>query len=256
MYTDEIKNALFEYTLRMADDRLILGHRLSELCGHGPILEEDIALTNIALDLIGQAVLILKYAGETEGKGRDEDKLAYFRGDREYRNLLITEQPNGDFAQTIARQFFFDAFEIFFFEELSKSADEQLKAIAEKSIKETRYHLRHTSQWMLKLGDGTEESHERLQNAVNELWRFTDEFFQMDETDKILINAGIVPDLAVIKEKWVQNVSDVLKTATLDIPAENTFMQYGGRKGRHTEYLGYILNEMQFLTRSMPEAGW
>jgi ring-1,2-phenylacetyl-CoA epoxidase subunit PaaC len=252
---NNIDKARFDYCLRLGDSSLILGHRLSEWCGHGPVLEEDIALINVSLDLIGRATNLLKYAGEIEGQGRTEDDLAYLRNERHFQNLLITEQPNGDFAVTIARQFFMDAFSYFLYDSLQSSSDKQLAAIAEKAIKEIRYHLRHSSEWMLKLGDGTPESHERLRNAVNQLWRFTGEMFIADETDKLLQEAGIAPDLAAIKINWDTMVNEVLEKATLTRP-EDTFMQTGSKKGIHTEHLGFLLAEMQYLPRMYPGAKW
>ncbi len=250
-----LQEAKFEYLLRLGDSSLIIGHRLSEWCGHGPILEEDIALINIALDFVGNATSLLEYAGKVEGKGRNEDDLAFMRGEREYRNLLITEQPNGDYANTIARQFLFDAHMFFLYEELKNSKDETIAAIAVKSHKEITYHLRHTSQWMLRLGDGTAESHTRLQNAVNELWMFTSELFDMDEVDAILIKEGIVPDLTKVKAAWEKQVNEVFAEATLTVP-ETKFKQKGSKEGKHSEHLGFLLAEMQYVHRSFPDAKW
>lgn len=249
------KEALFEYCLRLGDSSLILGHRLSEWCGHGPILEEDIALINIALDYVGRATSILKYASEVENKGRTEDDLAYQRNERHFRNLLITEQPNGDYANTIARQFLFDVYSFLLYTELSKSKDETLAGIAAKSLKEITYHLRHSSQWMLRLGDGTEESHQRCQQALDNLWRFTDELFEMDEVDQILIQAHIAPDMSELKTKWQNHVHEVIQEATLKTP-ETPFKNSGSRQGKHTEHLGYLLAEMQYLSRSFPNSTW
>jgi len=245
----------FDYLLRLGDDRLILGHRLSEWCGHGPILEEDIALANIALDCIGQAIAFLKLAGEVESKGRSEDDLAYFREAIDYKNLMLLEQPKGDFAYTIARQFVFDVYSYHLLEELQNSTFEELAAIAAKSLKEVRYHLRHSSQWVLRLGDGTEESHQRIQNAFDKLWRFTGEIFQPDEIEKRLVAQKIVPDSAGLKAKWQKMVEDILTEATLSVPDES-YMISGSRQGRHSEHLGYILSEMQILPRSYPDAEW
>ena len=253
--SSEIKNSLFEYLLRLGDNSLILGHRLSEWCGHGPILEEDIAMTNIALDLVGQARTILAYAGETEGKGRTEDDLAYLRNERHFRNALLVEQPNGDFGCTMVRQFLYTAFSYLIFEELKKSKDTKLSAIAEKSLKEVTYHLRHSSEWLIRLGDGTEESHRRVQNAVDDMWMFTDDLFGMNDVDKTLIKEGIAIDLNQIKSKWEKIVADVFFKAKLTIP-QNVFMITGSREGRHTEHLGYLLVEMQFLPRAYPGAKW
>jgi ring-1,2-phenylacetyl-CoA epoxidase subunit PaaC len=250
-----IEQAKFEYLLRLGDSSLIIGHRLSEWCGHGPILEEDIALINIALDFVGNATSLLKYAGEVEGKGRDEDDLAFMRDEREFRNLLITEQPNGDYANTIARQFLFDTYMFFLYEELKNSKDETIAAIAVKTHKEITYHLRHTTEWMFRLGDGTAESHERLQNAVNDLWMFTSELFDMDEVDAILIKEGIVPDLAKIKAEWDKKVREVIAESTLQFPA-TTFKQKGSKEGKHSEHLGFLLAEMQYVHRAFPNAKW
>lgn len=251
----EIKEALYNYALRMGDNSLILGHRLSEWCGHGPILEQDIALINVSLDLIGQSRSYLAYAGEIEGKGRNEDDMAYLRIEREFRNVLLTEQPNGDFGRTIARQFFFDVFHYLLLEELSKSTDEQLAAIAVKSLKEVTYHLRFSSEWMIRLGDGTEESHRRIQESVDELWMYTGELFGMDEVDETLIGVGIAPDLSALKPAWDEKVGAILKEATLSQP-ESGWMQSGGRKGIHSEHLGFLLSELQYLQRTIPNANW
>jgi ring-1,2-phenylacetyl-CoA epoxidase subunit PaaC len=254
--TEKIKNAIVEYCLRLGDTSLILGHRLSEWCGHGPVLEEDIAMANMSLDLIGQARIILSYAGETEGKGRSDDDIAYHRDVMQYRNSLLTEQPNGDFAMTISRQFFVSVYNFYLYEALKNSKDKTISAFAEKSWKEVAYHLRHSSGWMLRLGDGTEESHQRIQNAVNDLWMFTDDLFQMDEVDELLIKEGIAVDLKNIKEKWKKHVEDILVKATLVIPQLNNFMSMGSRQGKHSEHLGYILAEMQFLPRAYPDTKW
>lgn len=249
------QEALFQYVLRAGDDSLILGQRLSEWCGIGPVLEEDIALTNIALDLIGQATSLLAYAGEVEGKGRDEDKLAFLRYEIEYKNLLLVEQPNGDFGVTIARQFLFDVYHYYFFKALLNSKDMQLAAIAEKSLKEVTYHLKHSSEWMIRLGDGTEESHERIQTAVNDLWRLTGELFYMDQVDEIMLAEGIGVDLNAIKSLWHDHVSTILERATLTKPVDGV-MYMGGRKGTHTEHMGYILAEMQYMQRAYPNMEW
>jgi ring-1,2-phenylacetyl-CoA epoxidase subunit PaaC len=250
-----IQEAKFEYLLRLGDSSLIIGHRLSEWCGHGPILEEDIALINIALDFVGNATSLLTYAAEVEGKGRTEDDLAFMRGEREFRNLLITEQPNGDYASTIARQFLFDTYMYFLYEELKSSKDETIAAIAVKSHKEITYHLRHTTEWMYRLGDGTSESHQRLQNGLNDLWMFTSEMFDMDEVDALLIKAGITPDLNKIKTEWEKRVKEVIAEATIQIPS-TTFKQKGSREGKHSEHLGFLLAEMQYVHRAYPGAKW
>ena len=247
--------ALFRYLLRLGDDSLILGQRLGEWCGHGPILEEDIALTNIALDLIGQATSIFNYAGEVENKGRDGDKLAFLRFEREYTNLLLVEQPNGDFADTIMRQFLFDAYRKPLFEYLVNSKNSQLAAIAEKSLKETKYHLRHTSEWVIRLGDGTEESHQRIQKALDNLWRYSDEIFMTDAVDDELTKSGILPDLTDLRSIWNQTVNSVFTEATISIPTNNWKFE-GGRKGRHSEHMGYILSDLQYMQRAYPNLEW
>ncbi len=250
-----LQQAKFEYLLRLGDSSLIIGHRLSEWCGHGPILEEDIALTNIALDFVGNATALLTYAAQVEGKGRNEDDLAFMRDEREYRNLLITEQPNGDYAATIARQFLFDTYMYFLYKELKSSKDETIAAIATKSHKEVTYHLRHNTEWMYRLGDGTAESHERLQNGINDLWMFTAELFDMDKVDELLIKEGIAPDLNKVKAEWEKRVKEVLIEATLEIPT-TTFKQKGSREGKHSEHLGFLLAEMQYVHRAHPGAKW
>ncbi len=246
---------LVEYLLRLGDDSLIIGHRLSEWCGHGPILEEDIALTNMALDFIGQATSILEYAGKVEGKGRDADDLAFLRYEREYRNVLLVEQPNEDFAVTMMRQFLFDAFRKPFYEAVQSSTDEQLAAIAEKSLKETKYHLKHSSEWVIRLGDGTEESHQRTQYALDTLWRYTDELFFENEVDAALQAEGIAPGLVPVRAEWEKTVHAVLEEATLVIP-QNGWVQKGGRTGLHSENLGYILAELQYMQRAYPGMKW
>ncbi len=247
--------ALFHYILRLGDDSLILGQRLSEWCGHGPILEEDIAITNISLDLIGQATNLLNYGGIVENKGRDGDKLAFLRLEKEYCNLLLVEQLNGDFGDTMLRQFLFDAYRKPLFELLQLSTDKQLAAIAEKSLKETKYHLKHSSEWVIRLGDGTEESHLRVQNSLTNLWRYTDELFFTDDVEKILVDTGLIPDLSQLKEVWTTNVTAVFEQATLSIPSNNWQFE-GGRKGRHSEHMGYLLAELQYMQRAYPNMEW
>lgn len=250
-----LKKTLFDYCLRLGDNGLILGHRLSEWCGHGPILEEDIALTNIALDLIGQSRLLLTYAAEIESKGRTEDDLAYLRNEREFKNALIVEQPNGDFACTIARQFFCSAYSFYVYEALKSSKDKTLQGIAGKAFKEVTYHLRHSREWLIRLGDGTEESHQRMQNAVNDLWMFTGDLFDKNENDERLISEGIFPDINIIKPKWDNMIKDTITKAKIDTP-QNTYMIKGSIEGKHTEHLGYLLAEMQVLPRTYPGAKW
>lgn len=245
----------FDYLVRLGDDRLVLGHRLSEWCGHGPILEEDIALTNIALDLVGQANLFLEQAGKAEGKGRDQDALAYFREAVDYRNVLMAELPKGDFAFTIARQFFFSVFNYLQMEALQKSKSADVAGIAAKAVKEAKYHVRHSADWMVKLGDGTEESHRRLQEAVNDLWRYTGEMFIADDVDRTAAASGLGVDPSKLETAWRTHVDDVVKRAMLELP-DVKFMQRGGREGKHTEHLGHMLSEMQIVARSFPGGKW
>jgi ring-1,2-phenylacetyl-CoA epoxidase subunit PaaC len=243
------------YTLRRADDALILGHRLSEWCGHAPILEEDMALSNIALDLLGQARELYSYAAKVEGKDNDEDKFAYLRDVRQYRNLLLLEQPNGDFARTMARQFFYSAFADLYWRAMMKSGDATLAAVAAKSEKESAYHLRHSSEWIIRLGDGTEESHARAQTAIDDLWAFTGEMFEVDSSERALIDAGIAVDPASLRPQWLKTVSDIVNEATLALP-RGDWMQQGGRSGRHSEHLGHLLSELQSMQRTFPGATW
>lgn len=250
-----IQNPLFEYLLRLGDDRLILGHRMSEWCGHGPILEEDIALSNIALDLIGHASSMLALAGTVEGQGRTEDALAYFREGVAFRNALIVELPNGDFAFTMMRQFLFDAYSVLLWDALSQAADARVAALAAKSLKEDKYHLRHSSEWVVRLGDGTDESHGRAQQALDALWRYTGELFDRDGVDDAVAVQGIVVDHAALYARWQGIVADVLRRATLVMPTDGA-MRRGGRAGRHTEHLGHLLSVMQIVARSHPGAAW
>lgn len=245
----------FNYVLQQADTCLILGQRLAEWCGHGPILEQDIAMTNISLDLIGQARMLYQYAAEIQGAGKSEDDLVAFRDNREYRNVLLVEQPNGDFGKTIFRQFLFDSYSRFFWEELSKSSDELLAAIAAKSLKEAKYHLQWSSDWVLRLGDGTEESHERMTKAVDQLWSYAGELTEPNETERAALAEGYGVDLAAVKEKRMAKICEVLTEATLEIP-ESTYAHLGGKDGRHTEHLGYILSDLQFLQRAYPGNEW
>ena len=241
--------------MRLGDDSLILGQRLSELCGHGPILEEDIALTNIALDLIGQATNIYNYAASIEGKGNDADSLAFLRLEHQYLNAVLLEQPNGNFADTITRQFFFDLFRKLLFEKLLHSTDSQLAAIAEKSLKETKYHVKHSSEWMIRLGDGTDLSHERVQLAVFDLWRYTDELFFMDESENQLLESGVISSLKELKPIWTSLVTDVLSQATLKLPENQAFFG-AGRQGRHSEHMGFLLAQLQYMQRAYPNMQW
>jgi ring-1,2-phenylacetyl-CoA epoxidase subunit PaaC len=246
---------LFDYTLRLADSALILGHRLSEWIGRAPLLEEELALGNVALDLIGEARALYAYAGEVEGKGRDEDALAYRRDAGAFRNLLLVEQPNGDFAVTIARQLFYSAFMQPFWRALTDSRDATLAAIAAKSEKEAAYHLRHAGEWLIRLGDGTEESHRRAQDAVAALWPYTGELFETDGVEATLIADGIAVDPATLRPEWERTIAAVLDEATLAQP-DSGWMQSGGRSGRHSEHLGHLLATMQFLQRAYPGATW
>ncbi|MBR0775079.1 phenylacetate-CoA oxygenase subunit PaaC [Bradyrhizobium diazoefficiens] len=243
------------YALRRADDALILGHRLSEWCGHAPMLEEDMALSNIALDLIGQARELYTYAAKVEGRDNDEDRLAYLRDVRQYRNLLLVEQPNGDFARTLVRQFFYSAFADLHWRAMMTSRDPTLAAIAAKSEKESAYHLRHASEWMIRLGDGTDESHARVQAAIDHLWAFTGEMFFVDDSERGMIDAGIAVDPARLRDRWLKTLSEVAGEATLTLP-QNDWMQQGGRAGRHSEHLGHLLSELQSMQRTFPGQTW
>ncbi len=249
------KEALLTYCLRRGDDNLILSNRLGEWCGHGPQLEEDIALTNRALDLIGQARNYLQYAAEVEGKGRSEDDLAYLRNERQFVNTKLVEQPNGDYAHTICRSFLYDAWHLPLQHALTKSTDERIAAIAGKAVKEVSYHLRTSSEWMIRFGDGTEESNRRAQAALDALWTYTGDLFVQDDVDAILLKAGVVPDMASIKVAFDKAVDSVLAEATLKRPADG-YMATGGRHGKHSEHLGYMLAEMQYLQRAHPGAAW
>ncbi len=254
--TAPIANPLFEYLLRLGDDRLVLGHRLSEWCGHGPILEEDIALSNMALDLIGHATSLLALAGTVEGQGRDEDALAFFRDGTAYRNALLVEQPNGDFAVTMVRQFLFDAHSVLLWDQLSRASHAELAAIAAKSLKEDKYHLRHSSEWIVRLGDGTDESHARTQRALDSLWRYTAELFDHDAVNDAVAAHGITVDTAALRALWDGLVNDVLQRATLTRPADEAPQRRGGRRGMHSEHLGHMLATMQSVARAHPGASW
>ena len=251
----KLKTALFAYCTALGDDSVVLGHRLSEWCRNGPFLEEDLALTNVSLDFIGRARMFYSYAAELEDKGRCEDDIAYLRDCREYRNLLINELPNGDFAFTMARQFLIDAYDMGFFTELAQSKDPMLAAIAAKAIKESRYHLRRSEDWIKRLGDGTEESHQRVQNAFNHLWGYCAEMFEMSDDEQQLLETGIAVDRSALKSNWESVVYAVLEQATLDIPTDEWTIG-GGRDGKHTEHLGFLLAEMQFLQRAYPGQQW
>lgn len=247
---------LIDYTLHLADNALIIGHRNSEWCGHGPILEQDIAITNIALDMIGQARNFYQYAAQLSGKGATEDSLAYLRDAIDFKNNLLVEIPNGDWAQTVLRQFFFSAYQYFLYQQLQNSSDSQLAAIAEKSLKEVTYHLRWSSEWVIRLGDGTEESKRRMLSAIDEVWTFTGELFIPISYERLAVSEGFGVDVSIIKKEWDKKVKAVFEEATLPIPADNTWMQSGGKEGIHTEQLGFILAEMQFLQRAYPNSEW
>lgn len=249
------KDALYKYILRLSDDALILGHRLSELCSKAPFLEEDLAQTNISLDMIGRAQALLKYATEIEGKGRTEDDLAYRREEKNYFNHLLVEQANGDFAHTIARQLYLSTYEFLLYTQLEKSADATIAAIASKAVKEVKYHFQHAVDWTIRLGDGTENSHKRMQKAINDLWMYTGELFEVDSIDEQMLIEGIAPDLIPIKSAWLDYLKTTLSEATLLLP-QGKFMQTGSKKGIHTEHLGHILSEMQYLQRAYPDAKW
>lgn len=255
MTVEAQREALFEYLLRLGDNALILGHRLSEWCGKGPVLEEDIALSNIALDLVGQANLWLEFAATVEGGARDADALAYKRDVLDWRNFLLVEQPNGDFAHTIVRQFLFDCFHAELLQALSKSANLEIAGIASKALKEALYHRRHSGQWVIRLGDGTEESHARAQSALDALWGYTRELFEGDAIDEMMMQSGIAPDPGDFEDNWKHAVGAVLAEATLKVPDANWSIG-GGKKGIHSEHLGFLLAEMQFLPRAYPDAKW
>ncbi|NMM42874.1 phenylacetate-CoA oxygenase subunit PaaC [Rhodospirillaceae bacterium KN72] len=246
---------LVEYLLRLGDNSMILGQRLCEWCGHGPVLEEDIALSNVALDLIGQARLIYTHAGEVEGKGQTEDDIAFLRDVFDWKNVHLVEQPNGDFADTMARQFMIDCYNVELFSALTKSTDDQLAAIAAKTLKEVTYHRRHSGEWVIRLGDGTDESHRRIQAAFDRHWIFVEELFESDDLDARITAAGIGPDPKSLRPAWDSMMDRVLSEATLTRPTAD-FPRSGGRKGEHSEYLGYILADMQFMQRAYPGMDW
>ena len=239
---------LIDYVLHLADTSLILGQRNAEWCGHGPVLEQDIAITNISLDLIGQARNFYQYAATLIGDRATEDTLAYLRKEREFKNLLLVEQPNGDWGQTILRQFFLSQHQHLLFQQLQNCNDKQIAAIAEKSLKEVTYHLRWSSEWVIRLGDGTEESHQRMQKAIDELWRYTGEMFETAAYETLV-------DLPGIKEAWMNKVKEIFLGATLPVP-QKVFMQTGGKEGKHTEHLGYILTDLQYMQRAYPNSEW
>lgn len=249
------QEAMFKYCLRLGDNALIRSYRLSEWCSNAPILEEDLALTNFALDMIGRAQALLGYAGQIEGKGRTDDDLAYRRGERSFFNVLLTELPNQDFAYTMARELYLSTFEYFYYSGLVSSKDATLAAIAAKTLKEIKYHLSHATDWVLRLGDGTAESHAKMHAAVDDLWPYASELFESDAVDAAMISAIGAPDPASLKDNWTKHVSGILKEATLDVPT-TMYTHTGGRNGIHSENLGHILAEMQFLPHAYPDAKW
>jgi ring-1,2-phenylacetyl-CoA epoxidase subunit PaaC len=257
-----LRNFKKEYTLFLADSSLIMGHRLSEWTGHGPMLEQDIAISNIALDLIGQSRNFYQYAAiisnenNPHQKAVSEDDLAYLRDGGEFKNLLITELPNGDWAQTILKMFFFSTWQFYFYQKLIYSSDKQLSAIAEKSLKEVTYHVRWSGEWVIRLGDGTEESKRRIENALELLWPFTGEMFQQENYEFALMNERISIPVSDIKSDWLKKVETIFEAATLPFPNSEIWMQKGGKSGVHTEHLGFILAEMQFLQRAYPGCDW
>ena len=250
-----MKENLYKYILGIADNSLILGQRMGELCGHGPSLETDIACTNISLDLFGQVRSYFQYAAKIAGDKRTEDDIAMLRKERDYKNVLLVEQPNTNFAFTIGRQFLFDVYHLAFLTELQKSKDFTLSAIAKKCIKEVSYHVRFSSDWVKRLGDGTSESNEKIQEAINDLWTYTDELFHQTEADKAMVSENIGVDVTELKEGYYKHVNDLLEEATLEIP-ESKWFQKGGKEGVHTEHLGYILSDLQYMQRAYPNMEW
>ncbi len=246
---------IVQYIYGIADNALILGQRLSELCGHGPNLETDIAMTNMALDLLGQTRSYYQYAAQLLGDGKTEDDIAFLRIERHYKNVLLVEQPNQHFGFVITRQFLFDVFHLLVLQELQNSQDDTLSAIAKKAIKEVSYHQRFSSDWMKRLGDGTPESHEKIQEAVDGLWKFTDELFHMTEYDALAVESKIGVDVTLLKEKYYQRIKEVLEEATLTIP-ETKWFQKGGKQGIHSEHMGYLLSDLQFMQRTYPNMEW
>lgn len=250
-----MQEKLVQYIYGIADNTLILGQRLGELCGHGPSLETDIALTNISLDLLGQVRSYYQYAAKLIGGDATEDTIAFLRNEREYKNVLLVEQPNTDFAYSITRQFMFDIFHLLLLEELQNSKDETLSAIAKKSIKEVLYHTRFSSDWIRRLGDGTQESHGRIQTAINDLWTFTDELFHQTDADKVMIAEGIGVDVTILKEAFYQKASAILTEANLQTP-DLKYFQKGGKQGIHSEHMGYLLTDLQYMQRTFPNMNW
>ncbi len=246
---------LYNYILSIADNSLILGQRLGELCGHGPTLETDIAGTNISLDLIGQCRNYYQYAAKIQEDGKTEDDIAFLRLEREYKNVLLVEQPNTHFGYVMGRQYLFDVYHLMLMQELLNSKDETLAAIAKKGIKEVSYHKRFSGDWVKRLGDGTEESNTKMQEAIDDLWTYTDELFDMTEADKAMVEEGIGVDVSKFKEKYYVEVSDLLNEANLKTP-ESKYFTRGGKKGIHSEHMGYILSELQYMQRTFPNMEW
>lgn len=255
MQNNDLQKAIQAYAVRLGDDSLVLGHRISEWTSYGPFLEEDIALSNVALDYIGRARMYYGYAAELDQDGRTEDDFAYLRDERTFQNLLINELPRGDFAFSTARQLLVDVFNSLYLPQLVRSQDKTLAAIAGKAIKETQYHLRRSRDWTLRLGDGTEESHQRMQKAIDALWGYTPELFELDVLEQQLVDAGIAVDSSALKQEWLKQVSEILEEATLSCPEESWAVR-GGRAGYHTENLGHLLTEMQSLHRAHPGCEW
>ena len=249
-------DAKVNYLLRLGDNALILSQQLCRLCGKGPALEEDMALSNVALDLLGQTRLWYEYAAELEGAGRDEDRLAYHRDAHDFKNCLLLEQPNGNYADTMMRQFYFDTWHYFLIAGLTHSSDARIAAIAEKSLKEVTYHLRRSGDLVVRMGDGTAISHAKTQAAADALWMYSGEVFTYDAVDHAMVDAGIAPPGDALRTQWLAHVAEIFAEATLAMPPKDAWMQSGGKQGRHTEHLGYILAEMQFLQRAYPNAQW
>jgi ring-1,2-phenylacetyl-CoA epoxidase subunit PaaC len=248
--------AIVQFATRLGDDTMVLAHRMSEWCSNGPFLEEDIAMSNIALDLFGQSRIIYTYAGEQEGKGRTEDDFAYKRDVHEFTSCLLVEYPNTDFGYTMVRQLMYSSFQMLLYAGMEESSDEGLASFATKSLKEVKYHWRHASRWVVRLGDGTQESRDRVQDAVNVLWSYRHELFEEDELTKFLLNEGVIPDLKEIEKLYESMIQEVLEEATLIIPEKEGYIASGGRKGHHSEHLGHILAEFQTLVRAYPDAQW
>lgn len=249
-------DARLQYLLRQGDNALILSQQLCQLVGKGPALEEDMALSNVALDLLGQTRMWLTYAGELEGKGRDEDRLAFLRDAMDYRNCLLVEQPNGSYADTLMRQFLFDTWHYFLMDGLVRSSDERIGQIAAKSLKEVTYHLRRSGDLVVRLGDGTDKSRAMMQAALDELWMYSGEMFIYDDIDNAMVEQGVAPPADALRKQCLEHMSEVFGEATLAMPSPDAWMQRGGKQGRHSERLGYILAEMQFLQRAYPGASW